>query len=77
MAAFRPCEWNENRSSKTRGTECSGKKYWPNQNSKGKCLMNVTLAESLGEVLSLFESKILANDPTLSIWWNTYTQNVY
>lgn len=42
MAAFRPCEWNERRSSKTRGIRCSGKKYWHNQDSKGKCLMNVT-----------------------------------
>lgn len=41
MSAFRPCEWNSSRSSKTRRTGCSGKKYWDNQHSKGKCLMNV------------------------------------
>ena len=68
MAAFRPCEWNESRSSKARGTECSGEKHWHNQNSKGKCLMNVTVTDSYGEVLSFLESKILVNDPTLSIW---------
>ena len=47
MAAFRPYEWNESRSSNTRRTGCSGKTYWHNQDSKGKCLMSVTVTSFL------------------------------
>lgn len=43
MAAFRPCEWNEGRSSNTRRTGCSRKTCWHNQDSKGKCLMSATV----------------------------------
>lgn len=72
MAAFRPCEWEGSRSWKTRRTGCSRKKYWHNRNSKCKCLTNVIGTSFHEEILSLLESKILVNDPSLSIWYNTY-----
>lgn len=66
MSAFRPCEWNASRSSKTR-TGYSGKKYWDNQHSKGKCLMNVIFTGLHEESAFILECKILVNDPSLSI----------
>lgn len=70
MAAFRPREWSE-RNSNTRRSGCSGKKYWDNWDSKGKCLMNVIFTGLHEGVLSFLESKILVNDPSLSISQNT------
>lgn len=67
MAAFRPCEWNESRSSKTRRTGRSGKQYRHSQESEGDCLMNVVTG-SHEQVLSFLESEILVNDLSLSIW---------